>query len=307
MNKKLQNMLEEQLTKNMHLQKVIWPGREPLEMKRWVKATDRWIIRSGWSDQTTSPEGSFRPSAGTVEHVTWSRFYFNNTICVSLQDLELLSQELVRLSKESNPGGSAAGSEWDYRPDPSVHSLPSHFTTVHISGKVWAGLRLTPGTNIFFSPCIHQPAVGLDYHLELLYFHHLILPAGLGLNAGMSPRREMKGVRFKGEESSDQREWKNWAQLICVAIELDCTTQFCWVLAMTWTTHIVTDCKSLRVWLIPGIKCLLGPGYVLEYTPDWLILLVSVCSNSVVIWLFPDNFILNSWGSVYDLDCLRCN
>ncbi|XP_070695974.1 GRIP1-associated protein 1 isoform X2 [Pempheris klunzingeri] len=46
MNKKLQNMLEEQLTKNMHLQK----------------------------------------------------------------DLELLSQELVRLSKESSPGGSAAGS-----------------------------------------------------------------------------------------------------------------------------------------------------------------------------------------------------
>lgn len=44
MNKKLQNMLEEQLTKNMHLQKVIWRGREPLEMKRWIKATDRWSI-----------------------------------------------------------------------------------------------------------------------------------------------------------------------------------------------------------------------------------------------------------------------
>lgn len=46
MNKKLQNMLEEQLTKNMHLQK----------------------------------------------------------------DLEVLSQELVRLSKDNNPGGGAAGS-----------------------------------------------------------------------------------------------------------------------------------------------------------------------------------------------------
>uniref|UniRef100_A0A8D0ANU4 GRIP1 associated protein 1 n=1 Tax=Sander lucioperca TaxID=283035 RepID=A0A8D0ANU4_SANLU len=64
MNKKLQNMLEEQLTKNMHLQK----------------------------------------------------------------DLEVLSQELVRLSKESN-----------YRLDPTVHSLPSHYFSSHqLKGDCWA-------------------------------------------------------------------------------------------------------------------------------------------------------------------------
>ncbi|CAF87921.1 unnamed protein product, partial [Tetraodon nigroviridis] len=59
MNKKLQNMLEEQLTKNMHLQKVASP-------------------RAGHAQLRT----------GTA------------TACLSVQDLELLSQELVRLSKD---------------------------------------------------------------------------------------------------------------------------------------------------------------------------------------------------------------
>lgn len=66
MNKKLQNMLEEQLTKNMHLQKVA-------------------------------------ASAGLTQEL--------DSTCLCLQDLELLSQELVRLSKDSSPGGSTARSE----------------------------------------------------------------------------------------------------------------------------------------------------------------------------------------------------
>lgn len=67
MNKKLQNMLEEQLTKNMHLQKV----------------------RTRTHTHIQQPRGCGKRTEG-----------------VSVQDLELLSQELVRLSKDGGPAGS---------------------------------------------------------------------------------------------------------------------------------------------------------------------------------------------------------
>lgn len=80
MNKKLQNMLEEQLTKNMHLQKVT---HAQTHTQRHMKC-----------DVTCSPLHCDELPVNTL----------------SLQDLELLSQELVRLSKENSPGGGAPGS-----------------------------------------------------------------------------------------------------------------------------------------------------------------------------------------------------
>lgn len=77
MNKKLQNMLEEQLTKNMHLQKVPPPHTHTQHTSSW--RTD-------------------------LAHEL-------NTKCLSVQDLELLSQELVRLGKDGAPAGSTARSE----------------------------------------------------------------------------------------------------------------------------------------------------------------------------------------------------
>lgn len=60
--------------------------------------------------------------------LSWRPTCLKLTWCHScLQDLEVLSQELVRISKEGSPGGGAAGSGWDYRLVPSVLSLPSHY------------------------------------------------------------------------------------------------------------------------------------------------------------------------------------
>lgn len=69
---------------------------------------------------------------------------------VSLQDLELLSQELVRLSKEGGPGVSGtAGSGWDYNVDPSC-LLPSSslaaFTTCWGLSTFWSRCGLWSGS-----------------------------------------------------------------------------------------------------------------------------------------------------------------
>lgn len=61
------------------------------------------------------------------------------TTSLSLQDLELLSQELVRLSKENSLGGGAPGSGWDYQLNPSVPSLPFHYyCSPQMEGIGWA-------------------------------------------------------------------------------------------------------------------------------------------------------------------------
>lgn len=109
-------------------------------------------------------------------------------------------------------------------------SIPFLLTTVHLSLKVWAGLRLTSGTNISSSPiaCVHHPKTCCGLQLlsgAAMISTSVCLPAGLRLNAGTSPSvvcqwRE-ETVSFKGveEETKDWREWKRWAQLIYVAIE----------------------------------------------------------------------------------------
>lgn len=62
----------------------------------------------GAADQEHAPAEGNESRAQTLERRVTGRL--TQFISVSLQDLELLSRELVRLSKEAGPGGSAAGS-----------------------------------------------------------------------------------------------------------------------------------------------------------------------------------------------------
>lgn len=96
----------------------------------------KWIIRRSHIFLKALTKNKFK----WLEQVYCSFVIYANYVFA--QDLELLSQELVRLSKETSPCGSAAGSGWAYYGSlPPFSSVSLEYYSPQLAVVDWALIK----------------------------------------------------------------------------------------------------------------------------------------------------------------------